>query len=1071
MDLYNAIFLTEINPILKVGSHKSLDFHDLPNLNYEFKSENILNLAQNSWNHGEKMDLHFIWKIFRVKLILSGLLKFIADIIGISSPYILKTIISAITTNPDNKTELLSWSALLFILQCLNSLAVNYYFLMVAEIGYKIRTIYSITIYRKTMKCFQEECNQDAGKILNMISSDVNRLESATIYVHYLWSGPLQAIIIVYFLWKLVGIASIIGLLIFIVFIPIQSRIVSKLASHRKKAFTFTDKRIKLLQELINGIRIVKLYLWENNFYDKIMKERDQEQNEILKSQLCRSLTVLITVIVPVFSSISTFIFYSLFGFRLHPDIVFPTLAYYNLLRYPLSLFPMVVSLVIDARISLNRILNFLLKKEIVDYSLSEKPNVSILSIMDGFFDWGYRSDSNEEPSLPSKNDSKDNLLSIKQQQDDNCTKCLRQINLSVNQGDLVLIIGAVGSGKSSLLKAIVGEMRSIKGIIRKSSSLGYCPQQAWIQNCTLRDNILFDSPFSKERYERVLQVCYLDRDISFMIDGDLTNIGENGANLSGGQKQRVSLARAAYSDNELIILDDPISSVDSKLAKDIFNNCIRGFLGSRTRIMTTNDTSILGYADKICLMDNLQIIEQGTYQEMTRNHTKFDHLFQSQNLEEKMEKDLKYLNSDETPFTSFSLSETNELTKQSNDIAIKHSKINIIEAEERNYGTISSGLYMDYIQFAGGLLILFSIMISLTFANLSRLGHDLWLTLWSMTPDLNFDIKVYILVYLFFGITQGIFVFINGVLFVYGAKNASMMINMKSLQNIINCPVSFFDQNLVGRIINRFSKDLDTIDNMLPEVLRSVFSMTFNCIFSILMICFASWRFVFPLIPLILIYIKIQHYYRCSSREIKRMEALSRSPLLSFYPETISGLPIIRSFHKIDKFLKMNLELLNQNNRLQYFIICIQRWVSVRIEMLGNFITFCTSISCVFGIVSPGMTGLALSYALSITSTLNWLVRQFAECEAQVISLERLSFYVNNLTDERIKNIDSKSPPDNWPSKGTVEFKNVCLKYHENSEVILKNISFKMESQERIAVIGRTGAGKSSLISALFRY
>ncbi|CAG8836536.1 6097_t:CDS:2, partial [Gigaspora margarita] len=592
----------------------------------------------------------------------------------------------------------------------------------------------------------------------------------------------------------------------------------------------------------------------------------------------------------------------------------------------------------------------------------------------------------------------------------------LRNINISIPYGKLIAIVGSVGSGKSSLLSALVGEMRRIKGEISLGGKVGYCPQAAWIQNATLRDNITFGLPFDEEKYRQVIKDCCLEPDLEVLPAADLTEIGERGINLSGGQKQRVNIARAVYYNADIVLLDDPLSAVDARVGRYLFTNCIQGALSKKTRLLVTHHLHYLPQVDYIIYIEDGEIAEQGTCEELMKDGKTFSKLIAEYG-EAKSDEEVK--KDEESTF------DEKENKKDHRIILPKE----LMSKEEQYIGTVNNKIYLAYFRNAG--------------------------------------------VYCAWGAAEGIFGILCGIVFSYGGVKAAKKLHNNAIKRVLRAPTSFFDTTPLGRIINRFSKDVDTCDNLLSESYRMFFMNLSNIFGTFILIVVVFVWFIIPLVPLIILYYLVALYYRASNRQLKRLDAVLRSSLYAHFSETLMGLPIIRAYREQERFLRDNEEFLDIENRAYFLIISVQQWLSMRLEAITNVLVFFASLFAIIFrfTVAPSITGLVMTYALQVIVVVNWCVKEGSEVEANMNSVERLIHYGENLEVEAKEIIPDNRPPPEWPARGEIHIKNLEIKYGSDNPLVLKGISIDIMAAEKIGIVGRTGCGKTTLATSFFRF
>eukprot|EP00833_Pecoramyces_ruminatium_P000081 jgi/Orpsp1_1/1174113/evm.model.c7180000048971.1 len=1100
----NASILSKItywwvNPIFEIGYKRPLENNDIYLLEKKYQeknlAENFYKIYNNELNKKNKKPniVKIFIKIFGPKWIPAGIFMVIADCCNVCSPIILELLLNYIT-NENTEASYKGWiyTALLLILQVLATLNNNYYFKIVMEVGLSAKATIISIIYRKTLKLSQST-KQDIteGQIINIISSDSSRIDELVCYLHSIWSSPLQLIVVLILLIRSLGFWALIGFSILVIFIPLQGFIINWLTNLREQIVGYTDERVKKTQEIISSMRVIKFFGWESNFLNIVNKLRSKELSRIKKSLFLFAGINSILDIIPVLASSLTFVGYALAGNQLTAAKVFSSLAFFGMLAFPLGDIPFIISELADSIIAFKRITNIINSEELNE-TFNIDPNAKYaISVKDGNFSWDSNnskskteSDSedetcseNENTTLNEKdivNVTKDTIEDNIQNENENNSKIsynpfkIKNINLNIQRNSLTAIVGSVGSGKSSLVNALIGEMKRESGEIIYCGSIGYCPQQAWIQNATIRDNILFGKEYNEEKYKKAIKSCALTHDLKIFPNGDMTEIGERGINLSGGQKQRISLARAVYYDSDILFLDDPLSAVDAHVSRYLFDNCILNALKNKTRILVTHQLHILPKVDYIIYLNNGEITEQGTYNELIEKGGEFSKLMysyggfdeNSNKSENENENEISRSeqsnsiikneneNKNKNKKRIYNKNKINQDTDE-NEIEVETEIINIdkkelITDEERYTGSVKFDIYKFYIKAAGGLTCVFVVTFFLIFSEVTKIGNDLWLTFWT-DNKFNFSTLKYVIIYLGWSILQAIAKAIFSIIVAYAGITAAKKIHKDAIATIISAPISFFDTTPLGRIINRFSKDQDSVDNVLTETIQSFISSFAVTISSLIIIIYTTPMFIIPLIPLLIIYYIMQEYYRSTSREIKRLDSLSRSPLYANFNETMNGISTIRAYHEQKRFIEINGLFLDNNNRPCIIQINAQRWLSLRLEIIGSLLVFFAAASGMLlkATISPALLGLSLSYALNVTGYLNWVVREFSETEINMNAVERLSHYTNDIEIENQKGIDA---PKDWPQTGKIEIKNLTMRYAQHLPPVLNNISLNIQ-------------------------
>ncbi|KAJ1344932.1 hypothetical protein BSLG_000447 [Batrachochytrium salamandrivorans] len=900
-----------------------------------------------------------LWNMLFWELAPYGILRFISDVANIISPFLIKYIVNFVV---DSKTALANGTSQpplsygmglavgLLVLQLFSTVVQNYFFYLALSSGMALRAAFIGMIYRKSMR-LSSASRQDfsSGKVTNIVSTDAARIETFLGLMHTMWTAPVQVLIITAFLISQLGYSAVIGVCLIVALGPLQGRIFHILTAVRREVAPLSDKRVKVTQEVLQGIRVLKFFTWERPFLEQIQAIRKKEVALILKRSLITALVLAISFSVPVLCASLAFVIYV--GFA-------------------------------DLKVALQRIQSLLLAPELTGQPSLVLDAEHAIEVTDGEFNWDslppavpddvtvasppkggqkpkdiQATSVNTPLAIQSAKVLDSSSVTTKENSVVPSASTLRNINLAVPRGKLVAVVGSVGSGKSSLLNALAGEMKQVKGKMVLSSRLGYAPQQAWIQNSTVKENILFGQPYDEARYLATIRDCSLERDLAMFQDGDRTQIGERGINLSGGQKQRINLARLVYFNSDIVLLDDPLSAVDAHVGRALFDNCICGALSGKTRILVTHQLHFLPRVDYIIVMNYGEVIENGTYSELMAAEGEFSSLM------------LSYGGADD----------------DANDTDI---------ADEINKSADIDSKRIPPMQ------LIQSVLAIMTYA--------------------------------------------FGVYFAYHGTRAARVLHEGAITRIVRAPVLFFDTTPLGRVINRFSKDQDGIDNSLLDAFRMFIQTLSSTISVFVLIIYTTPLFAAILVPILGAYYFLQLIYRATSRELKRLDSLSRSPLYAHIGETLSGLPTIRAYHEHERF-----------------------------EILGGVMVF---FAAAFGVLSrdnsaftAALFGLSLSYAIQVTSTLNWCIRQFTDTEIAMNAVERVEHYAHDIAVEAAEVTDIRPPPG-WPRTGAIEFKDVSMKYAPDLPLVLHNVSFLLNDKEKIGVVGRTGSGKSSLIQVLFR-
>uniref|UniRef100_A0A672NUW7 ABC-type glutathione-S-conjugate transporter n=1 Tax=Sinocyclocheilus grahami TaxID=75366 RepID=A0A672NUW7_SINGR len=922
------------------------------------------------------------------------------------------------------------YASLMFLLSCLQSVFNHQYTYTCFTVGMRVKTAVMGLVYRKSLvvnSASRRTCT--VGEIVNLVSADTQKLMDFVVYFNAVWLAPIEVTLCLFFLWQQLGPSALAGIATVIFIFPLNGFIARQRSKLQEIQMKYMDGRVKLMNEILNGIKILKFYAWEKAFLEQVLGYREKELKTLKKSQ------ILYSVSLASFNS-SSFLF-TLYRSNDCKHIlpksgcdikIFVSMALINILKTPLSQLPFAMSTTMQALVSLKRLGKFLCQDELKPDNVTKesfKSDVDGVVFENGTFSW-----SKDGPA------------------------CLKGISVRVPCGSLVAVVGHVGSGKSSLLSAILGETEKRSGAVSVKGSIAYVPQQAWIQNASLQDNILFGREKKESWYQRVLEACALLPDLDNLPAGDATEIGEKGLNLSGGQKQRVSLARAVCRKADVYLLDDPLSAVDAHVGQHIFNKVIgpKGILRDKTRVLVTHGMSFLPQADLILVLVDGEISERGSYQELLNRNGAFADFIHT--------------------FASSERKECFSEASQRGNITVVCVKSNCC-LNVKKLSMVKLEMYIEYFRTIG-LPLIVSIVFLYAFQQAASLSYNYWLSLWADQPvingtQLNTDLKLG--VYGALGFAQGIAIFGTTLAISLGCIIASRHLHLDLLNNVLHSPMSFFESTPSGNLLNRFAKEIDAIDNMIPDGLKMMLGYFFKLMEVCIIVLMATPFAAVIILPMAFLYGFIQSFYVATSCQLRRLESVSRSPIYTHLNETVQGASVIRAFNEQSRFIMGANHKVDHNQTAYFPRFVATRWLGVNLELLGNGIVLAASILSVMakGTLSPGMVGLAVSHSLQVTGFLSWIVRSWTDVENNIVSVERVKEYADT-PKEAAWSIEGSSLPPSWPQKGTIEFQDYGLQYRKGLELALKGISVHIKEREKIGIVGRTGAGKSSLALGIFR-
>nr|XP_021201313.2 multidrug resistance-associated protein 1 isoform X4 [Helicoverpa armigera] len=1018
---------------------------------------------------------------FGGQFLFGSMLKLFNDVLMFLSPQLLKLLIGFV----QGKEPI--WKGYVYavaLLACatVQTMLLAHYFTRMYLVGMRIRTALTSAIYRKSLRMSNSARKESTvGEIVNLMSVDAQRFVELTAYLNMIWSAPLQIALALYFLWGILGPSVLAGLAVMIILIPVNGLIANRVKTLQIRLMKYKDERVKLMNEVLNGIKVLKMYAWEPSFEDQILKIRNKEMNVLKQTAYLNSATSFIWSCAPFLVTFLTFFTFLITDPEkniLTAENIFVSMSLFYTMHLPLGLLPLIVVSAIETSVGIKRLNKFMNCDELDVTSVEHDPkDPNPISIENGHFTWG------EQDSEP----------------------FLKNITLHVPRGSLIAVVGAVGSGKSSLLAALLGEMNKLSGRVNTTGTIAYVPQQAWIQNATLQDNILFGKPLDKQKYNNVIDMCALKPDFEVLPGGDQTEIGEKGINLSGGQKQRVSLARAVYCDADNYFLDDPLSAVDSHVGKHIFDKVLgpAGLLKHKTRVWVTHNVSYLMHTDLVVVLRDGEVSEAGSYQQLLEKKGAFadfllHHLSDAertspeeldkikQDLESKLGTEFQH-KLQRARSLSESASESEQAAAGDRAGSVKRKtpeatpnelkeKNKLIEAEKTETGSVKWGVYKHYLMSVGILSSVITVLMNLIL-QVFQVGSNYWLTEWAnddkMLVNGTVDTKrrdMYLGVYGGLGIGQALASIFADLMPFLACWRAARILHELLLDHVLKAPLQFFEVTPLGRILSRFSKDMDILDTSLPSQISDLMWCTFEVLGTLFVISFSTPIFMAVILPIGFIYYVIQRFYVATSRQLKRLESVSRSPIYSHFGESITGSSTIRAYGVSERFIEESERGVDHNQSCYYPSCIANRWLAIRLEMIGNLIIFFSAMFAVLNrdTISAGLVGLSVSYALQITQTLNWLVRMTSEVETNIVAVERIKEYAE--TEQEAPWAIGAGPPATWPETGALQLERLTLAYRAGAEPALRDVTCAVAPRDKLGIVGRTGAGKSTLTLGLFR-
>lgn len=967
----------------------------------------------------------------------------------------------------------------MFVVTLVQTAFNNQYVLKVLEVGLGCRSSLTSLIFQKSLRLSpHSRAERSSGDVVNLISIDAPRIQTCAQELSTVIIAPTELILCMWSLYSLLGKSAFAGLIVLLMFFPLNAYFVRWSKRLNKIQMKLKDQRNKITSEILVSMKSIKLYSWEAPMLKRLFDARNnKELKNAKKIRVVNQFGAFIWLTIPFLVTFSTFSTFALLETTpLTSDKVFPALTLLNILSRPILLLPSVVTYITEAVVAFERISDFLLSPEVSpDLLVLGEADASKMSveIQNTSFLWS-------RPDIQEPVTEETDFTGYKY--------ALHGINVAVKNGEFACIVGKVGSGKSSFLSSVLGQLDGIDANKKSeqplapiclNGSVAYCSQNPWIMNASVKENILFGHKFEDEYYKKTIASCQLLQDLQVLPDGDETQVGEKGISLSGGQKARLSLARAVYSRSDIYLLDDVLSAVDSHVGRNIIANVLskQGLLARKTIIFATNNIAVLDYADKIYLLENGRIVEKASSAGLKEaklypklNEIIDDSGYSSRNqspapepvteLEEPvLERKASMASFNWDPFKVNTKRKTGQI------------------AEVSAKGSVKWSVYRDYINACSksGMLVWLLLFVVSTVASIST---NYCLKRWAeRNSDIGDNSQAihFITIFAILGMSTSVLNFIKGIVFwVFFSIKGGRHIHDQMAIRLMKAPMNFFERTPVGRIMNRFSNDINKVDSALPRSLNVWMGSALGTLATIAVVAMAIPLFLLVVVLLIAIYGYYQKYYISVQRELKRLVSISRSPIFAHFQESLTGVDTIAAYRQTERFNKINNANVDFNMRSLFMLRSINRWLSVRLQLIGSLVVWSSSSLLVYKTttsspVGAGMAGFVMSYALQVTDTFKKMVRMSAEVEANIVSVERCLEY-SKLPMEEDENATLIVPKPEWPSRGEIVFENYWTRYAKNLEPVLRNINFSVKSGEKIGIVGRTGAGKSSIVLAIFR-
>ncbi|XP_016776007.4 ATP-binding cassette sub-family C member 8 isoform X8 [Pan paniscus] len=1122
---------------------------------------------------------------FGRRLVLSSTFRILADLLGFAGPLCIFGIVDHLGKENDvfqPKTQFLGvyfvssqeflanayvLAVLLFLALLLQRTFLQASYYVAIETGINLRGAIQTKIYNKIMHLSTSNLSMGemtAGQICNLVAIDTNQLMWFFFLCPNLWAMPVQIIVGVILLYYILGVSALIGAAVIILLAPVQYFVATKLSQAQRSTLEYSNERLKQTNEMLRGIKLLKLYAWENIFRTRVETTRRKEMTSLRAFAIYTSISIFMNTAIPIAAVLITFVghvsFFKEADFS--PSVAFASLSLFHILVTPLFLLSSVVRSTVKALVSVQKLSEFLSSAEIREEQCApheptpQGPASKYQAVEEGLPSLHSSQPSGSSPpnhpqplrvvnrKRPAREDCRgltgplQSLVPSADGDADNCCvqimggyftwtpdgiPTLSNITIRIPRGQLTMIVGQVGCGKSSLLLAALGEMQKVSGAVFWSSSLpdseigedpsperetatdldirkrgpvAYASQKPWLLNATVEENIIFESPFNKQRYKMVIEACSLQPDIDILPHGDQTQIGERGINLSGGQRQRISVARALYQHANVVFLDDPFSALDIHLSDHLMQAGILELLrdDKRTVVLVTHKLQYLPHADWIIAMKDGTIQREGTLKDFQRSECQlFEHwktLMNRQDQELEKETVTERKATEPPKGLSRAMSSRDGLLQDEEE-----EEEEAAESEEDD--NLSSVLHQraeipwracaKYLSSAG-ILLLSLLVFSQLLKHMVLVAIDYWLAKWtdsaltltpaarncSLSQECTLDQTVYAMVFTVLCSLGIVLCLVTSVTVEWTGLKVAKRLHRSLLNRIILAPMRFFETTPLGSILNRFSSDCNTIDQHIPSTLECLSRSTLLCVSALAVISYVTPVFLVALLPLAIVCYFIQKYFRVASRDLQQLDDTTQLPLLSHFAETVEGLTTIRAFRYEARFQQKLLEYTDSNNIASLFLTAANRWLEVRMEYIGACVVLIAAVTSISNSLhrelSAGLVGLGLTYALMVSNYLNWMVRNLADMELQLGAVKRIHGLLKTEAESYEGLLAPSLIPKNWPDQGKIQIQNLSVRYDSSLKPVLKHVNALISPGQKIGICGRTGSGKSSFSLAFFR-
>ncbi len=1098
-----------VNPLLSTGAKRQLTYDDIPPLAendstslWARRFQNALEAERAAATRGNRRPslLRVAHVTFGREYYYCAGLQLLNDLLGFSAPILLKLVVTFVQDFAAGTTTMNHGYALFAVLLlCYGAAAIlsTQYSLRMARVQLHVRTALVTAIYRQVLACRAAQLGASsigsAGAVTNLMTVDVQRVQDAASSFNTFWSLPLQVGLTLYLLYREVSYAFVAGLVVLALMVPINMAIAKAITRVSQRQMRFKDARVQACDEMLHGVKAIKTLAWEDHLAALLGRLRGQEVRYLAQRKYLDAWCVYFWAATPVLTSLATFVAVVQLEHDITPAAVFTTIALLNMLIFPMNAFPWVINGLMEAIVSKRRLQRFLLgmppPPQYVEYSPAEVERLAKKeedddgkACVEAHGSFGWEEELDRQSSKPKQDGEEKDAAHLPEREVDVdelegaglveassvdakaaalSSFCIQDLNLCVRRGEVVGVYGKIGAGKSTLLAALLGEVYAAPGsrVKIQARRQAYVAQTPWLQRGSIQDNIVFGQPWDPIRFDEVVAACGLQVDLATMRDGAQTEIGERGGTLSGGQRLRVALARALYSHADVYWLDDPFSGLDARTARHVATEAIYGMMRREkaTVVLVTHALPLLDGCDWAVAMQGGRLVQKISFRPKTAATRRRD---------EKAA--VVPQPPPPVPTGAAALTSTEAAAAAPSPTALALD-------ETREEGKVKWGVVSYYIQSTGRLLCA-AILLCLLGMQLSANAFTFWLSIWSSHTE-DYTANDFLVVSGIIAATNTTFTLLRAFLFAYGGLRAATLLHDKLLRAVLGAAMSFFESHPVGRILNRFAGDTWTIDDSLPFISNIFLAQAVGLLGTTIVLLIASPWSVVVLLVVTVVYQRLQTFYRTSSREIKRLDSVSRSPIFALFSETMDGASTVRAFGATDMFLARNLQLVDGNQRVGFAGTAASQWLALRLQAFGLLVVASVAAwavgSCaVDHPVSAGLIGLSLSYTLPLVGNLSGLLSAYTETEKEMVAVERVHEFTEQPTEPDV--VGGKDAlldvPAQWPQAGRIVVEDLTLTYRAGWAPALNHVQFTIHAGEKVGVCGRTGSGKTTLLSTLFR-